>query len=367
VKKKLTARSVAALKAKAHRVEYWDQILPGFGIRVSTNGSRRYFVKIRVGGKQKRFAIDPSLSLAEARREARRIIADPPVFAASLTLAQAIPLYIARWSKPRRKSWKRIERTLITRFPALADMPVASIKRRDVAEAVARITGPAAANQAQAYLKRCFGWLVDQGHLEHHPCARMQNPAPKGVRDRVLSDDELRRVWRATYSLGPVHGAYFRVLILTAQRRTQTALLRWGDISGGVWTIPSDHAKNGKPHLLPLSRAVIADIDAVPRLDGCPFVFSTGRNLWLVKKKLDEASGVKGWVTHDLRRTAATGMASLGVDPWVVERVLHHTTGVTPLAAVYNRFNELPRMRAALEAWAEHVASITEVIEPLES
>ena len=118
---------MAAIKPSDHRVEYWDQLLPGFGIRVSRN-ARRWFVKTRVDGKQRRIAIDPHLSLAEARREARRLIASPPTPpVVAITFADAVPMFIARWSKPRCRSCWEIERILMRRFPSLMPMPVEAI------------------------------------------------------------------------------------------------------------------------------------------------------------------------------------------------------------------------------------------------
>lgn len=221
---------------------------------------------------------------------------------------------------------------------------------------MALIEAPASANQALAFVKSMFSWAVDQGLVDHHPCLRMAKPAPPGVRHRVLTDAELGAVWRATYSLGPVRGAYYRILILTAQRRGETSLMRWADISDGVWTIPAANAKNNRPHMVPLPKQAVAEIDALPRASD--WVFAPLGSGWRSKKRLDELSATTGWVVHDLRRSAATKMAELGVDPWVIERVLHHTTGVTPLAAVYNKFQDLPRTRAALQLWADHLTSL---------
>lgn len=250
-----------------------------------------------------------------------------------------------------------MELVLRRKFPSLMPMPVSAITRRHIAETIAAIAAPQAANQALAFVKSMFSWAVDQGLVDHHPCLRMAKPAPPGVRHRVLSDAELTAVWRATYHLGPMQGAFFRVLILTGQRRGQTSMMRWADIDGDIWRIPADHTKNSRPHALPLSEAVINELNALPRMG--PQVFTLGSQ-WRAKAKLDQLANVGDWVVHDLRRGAATGMASLGTDPWVIERILHHVQGVTPLASIYNRFSELPRMRAALQLWADHVTRLTE-------
>jgi integrase len=196
--------------------------------------------------------------------------------------------------------------------------------------------------------------------IDHHPCARMQMPAPPCVRHRVLTDAELSAVWRATYRLSLVDGAYYRLLILGGQRRTETARMRWADISDGVWTIPADHAKNGRAHAVPLSRQMMAELDALPRLDESPWVLVKPiNNPCKIKTTIDQLSGVTGWVTHDLRRTAATGLASLGIAPHVIERILNHRSGViSGVAGIYNRHSYADECRAALQAWADHVESL---------
>ena len=135
------------------------------------------------------------------------------------------------------------------------------------------------------------------------------------------------------------------------------------DPSAGVWTIPGEFAKNGKPHLVPLSPLAINRLSSLPRLHES-FVFpargndaTTFSGFSKLKAKLDQLSGVSGWTLHDLRRSAATHMGRLGVAPHVVERILNHSSGsFRGVAGVYNRFHYVPEMREGLERWATHVA-----------
>lgn len=157
------------------------------------------------------------------------------------------------------------------------------------------------------------------------------------------------------------------VLLLTAQRRGEVADIRWSEIDfdAATWTIPTSRAKNGATHLVPLSEDALQAIKSVPRLHNCDFVFTTtGRSpisgSGRLKARLDVSVKGEGWRLHDLRRTAATHMAVLGVQPHVIEAVLNHKTGIiSGVAAIYNRYAYSVEKRAALELWAQHLKAIS--------
>jgi len=176
----------------------------------------------------------------------------------------------------------------------------------------------------------------------------------------VLSDDELGRVIRAAREIRGPYGGIVELLALTAQRREEVAQMTWDelDLEKQVWTIPGTRTKNGKPHIVHLSDAAIRAIEARPRTGA--LVFATAdrpfRNFVHSKPKLDKKAGVSGWRLHDLRRTAISGMARLGVAPHVADKILNHTAGtISGVAAVYQRHEFMAEREQALDAWARHV------------
>jgi integrase len=164
-------------------------------------------------------------------------------------------------------------------------------------------------------------------------------------------------------------GTLVKLLILTAQRRGEVAGMRWSelDLDKRQWLIPGERTKNKRSHLLPLSDAAVELLKAVPRLNDILVFPARGREMEVMsgfskmKPKLEAICPISDWGMHDLRRSAATGMARLGVPPDVVERVLNHSSGkFAGVAGVYNRFEYAPEMRDALELWARHIASIND-------
>jgi integrase len=208
---------------------------------------------------------------------------------------------------------------------------------------------------------------VERGLIEQSPAANIRPPLKENARDRVLADDELVRAWHAAEAIGFPVGPAVQLLLLTGQRRDEVSHMRWQEINldNGTWTIPAERNKSGRLHVVPLSTLAISILRSVHQSDA--FVFwgrspDTAINGWSrAKARLDELSGVSDWRLHDLRRTAATGMARLGFDPHVVERVLNHaTTNAGPLARVYQRYAYEDEKRAALEAWGAEVESLCE-------
>jgi integrase len=202
----------------------------------------------------------------------------------------------------------------------------------------------------------------------------MRGPEPVKSRDRVLSDDEVAAFWRATKRLGGVFAPVFQLLLLTGQRREEVAAMRWDEVEfeKAVWTIPAERCKNGKPHHLDLSPQVLSILCSLheERLADRDLVFTTTgvtsvSGFSKIKTRLDQlmedelARPVKPWRTHDLRRTAASGMAGLGFAPQVVERVLNHVSGAQGgLVGVYQKHQYRVERKAAMLAWGNYVEKL---------
>jgi len=155
--------------------------------------------------------------------------------------------------------------------------------------------------------------------------------------------------------------------MLTGQRRDEVATMRWPDINltAALWTIPREFTKNDRAHEVPLSLSAREIVGSLPKVDES-LVFTTNRKVAVAgfsnaKRRLDHLSGISDWHLHDLRRTAASGMARLGVAPHVVEKVLAHKTGtISGVAAIYNRHGYLAEKRDALDRWAREVLRVAE-------
>jgi integrase len=230
-----------------------------------------------------------------------------------------------------------------------------------------------------AALSVLFRWLMRHRRVRANPCMGVERPGPPPPRQRVLTEQEVRWLWKACHRLGPPFGPLFKLLLLTGQRLSEVAGMRRAELSdgGSTWTIPSERVKNHRLHLVPLSPQARAVIAAAPNIGGdAGFVFTySGRALGgfsRAKAALDAAMlavareespemKLAPWRLHDLRRTAATGMADIGIQPHVVEAVLNHVSGhKAGVAGTYNVAEYRAEKQAALERWCVHVRGSTE-------
>jgi integrase len=258
-------------------------------------------------------------------------------------------------------------RTLV--LPSWKGREIADIKRRDVLDVIDAIADRGTiilARRVHAHLHRLFGWLVGRGIIETNPMSNMDRPGSETKRERVLTDDELAKVWRGTEELGQPYAGLFKLLILTGARRDEIGRLRWSEIATNSIELNGLRTKNGQPHLIPLSTPARITIEQIPRIAGRDVVFTyDGKrpvNSWTkVKTQLDKASGVSDWRIHDLRRTAATGLQKLGTPLQVTEAVLGHTSGSRGgIVGIYQRHDYADEKRAALEAWGAHVMALVQ-------
>jgi integrase len=376
---------------KAGRAEYWDTSCRGFGLRVSASGVKSWFVMYRPRGAGKlvretlgtaaeiksvsearrralasleaaRGGIDP---VAEKRaRKARAGAEDRDTFAAAARAwVAARTAYGLRPKTIGRYSYC-VERDLI---PAWGARPIGAISRADVTlllDDKARASTPKVADEVRRVLQPLFKWALGNKLIEADP-TDVSKRTKAVARDRVLSDDEIAAFWAGTDKLGWPFGPIGKLLLLTAQRENEVGGMSWAeiDLDNRTWTIPKERSKNGKAHVVHLSELAVEIIETLPRLGELAFASIPGivpSGYSKAKLRLDSRmGGAAPWVWHDLRRTATTGMARLGIAPHVADKVLNHTAGtIRGVAAIYNRYAYEEERRAALETWGRFVESL---------
>ena len=284
-------------------------------------------------------------------------------------MAELAGQYIARHAKPHKKSWRDDERLLHKEvLPHWGRRKAYDIKRADVIallDGIVERGAPVQANRVLALVRMMFNWAISRDQLEHNPCAQVKAPGREQQRDRVLNDEEIREVWDACVHLMPVMGAYFKTLLLTAQRVSELRLMHWNDIDleMGWWTIPASVAKNGLAHRIPLNAPVQEVLRALQATTGSTsWVFPSPRrrdnhfiNIRKSAVRLRALSEVD-FIPHDLRRTVASRLTSLGFPRLTVSKVLNHAeSGVT---RVYDRHSYDAEKREALEAWGRKVKEL---------
>jgi integrase len=387
---KLTQRLADTIALPAGRTEavHYDDALPGFGLRIRAGGSRMYVVQYKLGLKHRRMTLGSTaqLRLDAARDEARKIMAAvhlgrDPAGEKQEAVAQladhceiAMRRYLAHQkTRLRPSSYVRTETHFLDHWRPLHAMPITKIDRRTVAGILSELVaghGPAAADRARAVLSAFFVWAMKEGLVEANPVSATNRPYDRKGRDRVLRGPELVQVWRAAGT--GAYGTIVKLLILTGQRREEIGGLRWSEIdfAGRMIRLPAERVKSGRPHDVPLSDPAIALLRAMPQLAGRDHMFGSGANglgsYGIPKRELDQAITTNGgtmppWVLHDLRRSCATGMAELGVQPHIVEAVLNHASGhKAGVAGVYNKAVYEREKRQALDLWADHVMALVE-------
>jgi integrase len=226
------------------------------------------------------------------------------------------------------------------------------------------LTTPTERYQAFKELRTFYRWCVGRQYVLTSPCEALKAPAKPKPRARVLSDDELVRVWRTADQTRRPFGLIVKMLILTGQRRGEVAKLR-GDYFASdknTITLPDFLTKNGREHIVPYGPMLSNLLEGLPRLGWLFPARCKPQNAFNgfgpCKEKFDKKCGVD-FDLHDLRRTLATKLAQLGVAPHVIERLLNHVRGqISPIAAIYNRHSYLPEMREAVATWEAHLSSL---------
>jgi integrase len=385
---KLDAKTVAAIALPPGKrdVIHFDEAMAGFGyrLRMGSRGRllRSWIVQYRYGGAHRRLLIGSAevLGAEQARAAAKKVLAQVALGADPqgdrgerrgkdrLTLRAVTDEYVAS-KKARARTLYEVRRYLTgDYFRLLHSKPIDQVGQRDIAArlmVIERESGTATARKARAALSAMFVWAMKSGLVTANPAIGTPAPAAAPGRERVLSDDELARIWRACDD--DDHGRIVKLLVLTGARRSEIGGIAWSelDLERGVWTLATARSKNHRPHALPIMPMMRHILDAVPHMVGRDQLFGArgaGFQTWSAnKQRLDAASGVNDWVVHDIRRSLATRMADLGVAPHIIEQILNHQSGYKRgPAGTYNRSIYEREVRAALALWSDHVRSIVD-------
>ena len=356
---KVTKRTVEAVPPNAL---LWDTSLVGFGVRRQLRHPF-YVVRYRWHGAQRIDSIGRHgpWTADTARAEALRRLAlvatgTDPRTPKGDTVGALVERYLE--AKADLRTYYEASRYLRKVAEPLHNRPL-TIDRRAVSALLADVeaqSGGTSRNRLRSWLSSLFAWAISEGLAEVNPVTGT-GKAVEVSRDRVLSPAELGALWRG---LGDGHFPdIVRLLILTGQRRNEIGGLRWSEIVGATIVLPPERTKNRRAHVVPLSPAALAIIQRQHRQWDCLFAVEGFTNWHKPKVELDARIRIAPYTLHDIRRSAATGLAELGVLPHIIEAVLNHVSGHRAgVAGIYNRARYEGEMREALAKWAKHVEGL---------
>jgi integrase len=392
---KLTAKATTTLALPPGKKDCiaWDDDVPGFGIRLREGGARNWVYQYKLGKQQRRitFGSVTAMGIADARKQAEQFHAqvklghdpaghkaDAKIKASETFEAVARRFLEYQRTRLRPRSYLDVERHALTHAKQLHGLQLAKIERRDIATVIAAVAennGAVTGNRVRTTLLSLFAWSMMHGLAENNPVSGTMRNKERS-RERVLTPAELQLIWNHLGDDRDHYAAIVRLLMLTGQRASEIADMRWSELRDNTIVLPSERTKNARVHIVPLSRPARAIIDAQPHrvnADGRPrdLIFGTGEGGFSgwdlcknrLNKRIAEATGqpIEHWVPHDIRRTVATDMADLGTSPHVIECVLNHVGGFRAgVHGVYNRNSYAREMATALDLWAEHLMAIVE-------
>ncbi len=368
---RLTDLSIQKLKPReAGQYTVFDDQLPGFGIRISQR-SKSFVVMYGESRRLKTLGRYPTLTLKTARRDALAFIASlspSQPHLARLGYSEACERFLeecAHTLKP--KTITDYRRRL--KFYGF-QKPIQEVTRRDILTKLHTLSNqPVHQNHTFDTIFTFFNWALRNELIDRHPLQGEKKPNPKRHRDRVLSEDELRKVYMHAEAYGFPYGHIVRLLILTGQRRAEITYLTWDRVGETLQFPDTKNRSDHKIPLLPMARAVI---ESIPMTDeeqergkrSKHFLFENTKPVPFsafskAAAEFNKPMDIAPYTLHDLRRTFSSTMAMLGVPLHVTERILNHKSGtISGVAAIYNRYTFAREMEDALATYEAYVAKL---------
>lgn len=390
-KRPLTQKQIENLKPGDKRLELADG--QGLYLILQPSGMAAWAVRYRANGRMRKLTLGPfpRISLADARKQARKALAsvdaggDPQgeklAARANLQVAndhhdrieKTVTSFLAGHAKRKLKpnSQKEAERILNKHVVARwSGRRLSEIGKRDIRGLLDEIIADGhgvMANRVLSWFRLLCNWAVEREMISANPCVGIRAPTDEQPRERVLDDNELLGVWRASEALGGAAGRMLRVLVLTGQRLREVAQMQWSevDLDAATWMLPGVRAKNGRSHIIPLAPRAVEILKSTPRFEGDAVFTIDGirpiAGFGTIKARLDRLlpKEMAAWQLHDLRRTLASGCQRLGVPIHIVEKLLNHASGsFAGIVGVYQRHEYRDEQRAAAEMWGRHIEQL---------
>jgi integrase len=326
-------------------VTVFDRTMPGFGVRVSQGGTKSFVVMYGARRNLKTIGSYPSMTLKTARREASAFLATANPNPSKVTATEAIKAFLehsARKNRPRTTA--DYQRLLNRHFP---DGKLAGLTRQSLLKTLSALSHtPAEQSHALSAFNVFLNWCSVNGHIEQNPLLGIRGLGHVEQRERILSPDELKAIWKALED--DTFSTIIRLCILTGCRRGEIQHLT---LQGDIATVPAEYSKNRREHNFPVGKLTASYL-------GKDLTF----NGWgKCKARLDKASGVTGYTIHDIRRTFASLHAEIGTPVHVVEKLLNHVSGTfAGVTGTYNRYSYMDEMREAVDKYEQFLRKLVE-------
>lgn len=333
--------AIKSLPHKEARYDVWDDALPRFGIRV---GARRKTFIVNVGRTRKALGIYPHTTLKDARDKARSILYSKYLPATSLKAQDAVEAYLRAIAAEKRPNTVSAYTIYLRRLP---NEPLHELTAQKLYAALPE--GKGAANLCFNVFKAFLTWCVQRGYLQHSPLAGRRQPNKLTSRDRLLTDEEVRLIWRESYNHN-FFGATVRLLLLSGQRLRQIASLQhdWINTQQEI-SFPPYVMKSGTQHVIPLTNWVRDELEG----------YVPPKNINVCRAAIQAAVPIPHWTPHDFRRYLSSTMSRLGVPIDITEAILSHTSGSrSQIQRTYDRDKRLPQMRDALQRYEAHLKQV---------
>ena len=392
---KLISKQIENMPVPKKRVDYYDTETKGLILRVSPHGSMTYYYRYYYQGKHKSYKIGSAsvIKLTDARKMVNKLAGDvakgaspqddrikqkkaPDTTQKVSELAERFMKHHVSKLKPKTQTdykWY-FDKHLLPRF---GDMALEDLRRRDISSFLEDVAEDhqVLSNRLHAVMSSMLNYGLDNDYIEVNPMHRLKKKGVEKSRDRVLSDEEIKKIWVAIEQQEQPIQALYKMLLLCGQRSGETKRMKWAHVKNGIWIVPAEEtkksAKNAKDHPIPLSVFAMEILEEVRDETGdTPYVFASPRNRsedpqpveWLFKsvERLREISGVGDFTIHDLRRTVASNLAKLGASRTVIGKVLNHadTSQDRSVTAIYDQHTYLEEKKEALEKWGESLRHI---------
>jgi integrase len=364
---RLTDITIRSLKAPQEgAVIFHDDHIPGFGVRVSKGGTKSFVLTYGVLRARETLGRAGVVSLHHARAEAKRRLAEYTLGRErprSMRWQDAVEEYLAEVAAKRKPRTHQSYQYSLGRHFKYGATKLSELTSREIHKSLDRLKStPSEQQHAFVALRAFMRWAYRKHYFDRNPIERMRPPHSYIARQRVLTNEELKLIWNAAGD--SAFGRIVKLLVLTGQRVGEISNLTGAMVGEDTITLPSWLTKNSREHRFPLG-CLAKTVLNPPHSDSHIFTAHDGKKRFnsipTCKRRLDERSGVSDWRLHDLRRTFASGLAAIGVQSPVIERLLNHVSGsFGGIVGVYQRYDFMPEMRLAIELWEQQVTRIVD-------